>query len=63
MGVFLVLVLWFGGLPAFDFAVFQDMAECLKAKATVEERLKEANLKVMYLECKNDPGEQLSAAN
>lgn len=59
MGVFLILVMFIGGLPTFDFLVFQDMKECLEAKATVSEKLKELGApKPLYLECKSAPGRE-----
>lgn len=64
MGVFLILFLFIGGLPAFDFAVFQDMKECLAAKAMVEQAIKEGDIpKPLYLECKSAPPEEQAASN
>jgi hypothetical protein len=57
MAVFLILVIFLGGMPVFDFLVFQDMAECLAKKAEVEAALKEKDFpKPAYLECKSDVG-------
>ena len=64
MGVFLILVVFVGSLPAFDFMVFQSMKECLKAKAEVEKVIKDTDLpKPLYLECKSAPTEQKEAQN
>lgn len=64
MGVFLIILVFLGGLPAFDFLVFQDMKECLKAKAQVEVAIKEKDLpKPLYLECKSAPGEEQAVTN
>lgn len=61
MGVFLILVLFMGDLPAFDFKVFQDMKECLEFKSKIAQRLNELELKPLYLECKSPEGATSSA--
>lgn len=62
MAVFLIIVIFIGGLPIFDFLVFQDMKECLQAKAEVEQVVKEKGYnKPLYLECKSDPGRTQAA--
>lgn len=61
MGIFLILFLFVGGMPTFDFLVFQNLQECLEAKAEVAEKLKEYELTPLYLECKSDAGKAVSA--
>ncbi len=63
MGIFLVIVIMMGGLPAFDFMVFQDMKECLETKLKVEAKLQETGIEksLKYLACVSDPGEQAKA--
>lgn len=64
MGVFLIILVFIGGLPAFDFLVVPTMKECLEAKAAIEQTIKEKNLtKPMYLECKSAPGEEQAVTN
>lgn len=64
MGVFLIILVFIGGLPAFDFLVFQDMKECLAGKARVEQAIKEGDIpKPLYLECKSAPPEEQAVTN
>lgn len=64
MGVFLIIMVFLGGVPAFDFRVFQDMKECLEFKGKVEEAVKDGQIpKPLYLECRSDVGPSSAASN
>jgi hypothetical protein len=63
MGVFLIIVLFFNGLPATDFRVFQSMKECKAAKVAIEAKLDEMGLKPEYLECKSAPADSQPIEN
>jgi hypothetical protein len=64
MGVFLIILVFLGSLPAFDFRVFQDMKSCIEAKRQVEEAIKQGAIpKPLYLECKSAPAREQEASN
>jgi hypothetical protein len=64
MGVFLILMVFIGGLPAFDFTVFQSMKECLEFKVEMEQAINEGQIpKPIYLECKSAPAESQPVKN